>query len=71
MSIMAYFINLDRFRISLDDRRILTSAKEKMMAAGAQMWESEMFTEDQMLAWENKLTPNQMWDNLQTYFTEK
>jgi hypothetical protein len=35
------------------------------------MWESEMFTKDQMVAWENKPTANQMWDNLQTYFTEK
>ncbi len=35
------------------------------------MWESEMFTEDQMVAWENKPTANHMCDNLQTYFTEK
>ncbi len=41
------------------------------MAAGAQMWEIEMFTEDQMVAWENKPTANQTWDNLQTYFTKK
>ncbi len=41
------------------------------MAAGACMWESKMFTEDQMVAWENKPTTDQTWDNLQTYFTEK
>ena len=35
------------------------------------MWECEMFTEDQMVAWENKPTTDQMWDNLQTYFMEK
>jgi hypothetical protein len=35
------------------------------------MWKSEMFTKDQMVAWENKPTADQMWDNLQTYFTEK
>ncbi len=35
------------------------------------MWKSEMFTKDQMVAWENKPTTDQMWDNLQTYFTEK
>jgi hypothetical protein len=49
----------------------LTSVEEKMMTAGAQMWECEMFTEDQMVAWENKPTTDQKWDNLQTYFMEK
>jgi hypothetical protein len=36
-SIMAYFTGLDKFRTSLDDRGILTSVKEMMMAAGARM----------------------------------
>jgi len=35
------------------------------------MWESKMFTENQMVAWENKPAVNQTWVNLQTYFTEK
>jgi hypothetical protein len=35
------------------------------------MWESEMFTEDQMVAWENRPAVNQTWTNLQTFFTEK
>jgi hypothetical protein len=30
-----------------------------------------MFTEDQMVAWENRPAINQTWTNLQTYFTEK
>jgi hypothetical protein len=70
-SITAYFTGLDRFQIALGDRGILTSAEEKTMAAGSCMWESEMFTEDQMVVSENKPTANQTWDNLQTYFTEK
>jgi hypothetical protein len=37
------------------------SVEEKMMVAGACMWESEMFTEDQMVAWENKPTADQTW----------
>jgi len=41
------------------------------MAAGARMWESEMFTEDQMVAWENKTPAQQTWQALQDYFTEK
>ena len=70
-SITAYFTALDRFQVSLEDRGIATSVAEKCMAAGAQMWASEMFTEEQMLGWENKSTADQTWPNLQTYFTEK
>ncbi len=35
------------------------------------MWESKMFTEDQIVAWENKTAAQQTWQNLQDYFTEK
>jgi hypothetical protein len=55
----------------LGDRRIATSNKEKTMAAVAQMWQSGMFTEDQMVVWENRGTMAQTWAALQTYFTEK
>jgi hypothetical protein len=41
------------------------------MAAGARMWESKMFTKDQLVLWENKPAANQMWQALQDYFTEK
>jgi len=70
-SITAYFSKLDRLQISLADRGISTSDEEKTMAAGAQMWNSEMFTEDQMLIWENKAPTAQTWAALQNYFTEK
>jgi hypothetical protein len=70
-SITAYFTGLDKFCTSLADRGISTSVKEMRMAAGARMWESEMFTKDQMVAWENKPTAKQTWQALQDYFTEK
>jgi len=70
-SITAYFTQLDRSQVSLGDRGIATSDQEKTMAAGAQMWQSEMFTEDQMVAWENRTLATQTWTELQTYFTEK
>jgi hypothetical protein len=35
------------------------------------MWKSKMFTEDQMVAWENKTAARQTCRNLQDYFTEK
>jgi hypothetical protein len=71
MSITAYFTLLDCFQVLLGDRRIAMSNKEKLMAAGVQMWQSEIFTEDQMVVWENRGTMAQMWAALQTYFTEK
>ncbi len=70
-SITAYFTGLEKFKNSLADRGIATSVKEMTMAAGARMWESKMFTEDQLVLWENKLAANQTWQVLQDYFTEK
>jgi hypothetical protein len=71
ISITAYFTQLDRFQVSLGDHGIATSEDEKTMAAGTQMWNSKMFTEDQMVAWENKTAAQQTWAALQTYFTDK
>jgi hypothetical protein len=70
-SITAYFTQLDRFQVSLGNCGIATSKAEKTMAAGAQMWQSKMFTEDQMVAWENKPVAQQTWAALQAYFTKK
>ncbi len=70
-SITAYFTQLNCFQVSLGNCGIATSKAEKTMAAGAQMWQSEMFTEDQMVAWENKPVVQQTWAVLQAYFTEK
>ncbi len=70
-SITAYFTGLDKFCTSLADCGILTSVDEMTMAAGARTWESEMFTKDQMVAWENKTPAQQTWQALQEYFTEK
>jgi hypothetical protein len=70
-SITAYFTGLHKFQTSLANRGITMSIKEMTMAASARMWESEMFTKDQMIAWENKTAAQQTWQNLQDYFTEK
>ncbi len=70
-SITAYFTSLNKFQSSFADRGIAPSIKEMTMTAGSRMWESKMFTKDQMVAWENKTTAQQTWQNLQDYFTEK
>ncbi len=64
-SITAYFTGLDKFRTSLANCGIFTSVNKMTMAAGARMWESEMFTKDQMVTWENKPAVQQMWQALQ------
>jgi hypothetical protein len=70
-SITAYFTLLDHFQVLLGNCGIATSNEEKTMTAGAKMWQSEMFTEDQMVVWENKGATAQAWVVPQTYFTEK
>jgi hypothetical protein len=70
-SIMAYFTVLDKFQTSLADRGIAKSIDEMTMAVGARMWESKMLTKDQSVAWKNKTAPQQTWQNLHDYFTEK
>ncbi len=66
-----FFMQLDHFQVSLGDRGIAMSEDKKTMATGAQMWQSKMFTEDQMVAWENKSVAQQTWAALQAYLTEK
>jgi hypothetical protein len=71
-SITAYFTQLNWFQVSLGDRGIATSnTAEKMMGAGAQMWQGKKFMEDQIDVWENKTAAQQTWAELQTYFTKK
>jgi hypothetical protein len=70
-SITTYFTQLDCFQVSLGNRGIATRKAKKTMVAGAQMWQSEMFTEDQMVAWENKPAAQQTWAALLTYFTKE
>jgi hypothetical protein len=60
-SITAYFTGLDKFQTSLTNRGITTSIKEMTMAVGARMWESNMFTEDQIVVWENRTAAQQTW----------
>jgi hypothetical protein len=60
-SIMAYFTSHDKFQPSLADCGIATSIKEMTIGAGTRMWESKMFTKDQLVAWENKTAAQETW----------
>ena len=70
-SISAYFTQLEKFKNSLADRGIATSVEEMTLAAGARMWESEMFTEEQLIAWDNQPDALKSWVALQDFFTAK
>ncbi len=70
-SITAYFTQLNQFQVSLGDCGIATSDDKKTMVAGAQMWHSKMFMEDQIVAWETKTAVQQTLVELQTGFTKK
>ena len=71
ISIIAYFTQLSHFQVSLGDCGITTRDAKKTMGAGAQMWQNEMITEDQMVAWGNKTVVQQTWAALRRYFTKK
>jgi hypothetical protein len=70
-SITTYFTDLDKFQTSLANCGIARSTKEMTMAAGAKMWETKMFNEDQKVTWENQTAVQHTWQNLQDYFMEK
>ena len=70
-SISAYFTQLEKFKNSLADRGIATSDNEMTLAAGARMRESEMFTEDQLILWDNQPDAQKTWQTLQDYFSAK
>jgi hypothetical protein len=60
-SITTYFTGLNKFQTSLADHGVAISIEEMTMVVGTRMWESKMFTKDQMVAWENKTAAQQTW----------
>ena len=54
----------------MGERNITTSEEKKVMAAVARMWESEFFTDKNLIKWEKKEAADQTWENVKIYFTE-
>ena len=65
-----YWKHLDKLATKLGERNIATSEEEKVMAAVARMWESEFFTDKNLIKWEKKEAANQTWENVNIYFIE-
>ncbi len=62
---------MDKFQTTLPNYGIVTCIDEMTMTVGTRMWESKMFTEDQMVSWENKPKVDQTQANMEDYFTQK
>ena len=54
--------------MKLEERNIATSDEEKVMAEVSRMWESEFFTNKNLIKWEKKEAADQIWKKLKTYF---
>ena len=54
----------------LEERNMATSDEEKVMAEVARIWESEFFTDKNLIKWEKKEAANKTWTNLKTYVTK-
>ena len=65
-----YWKHLDKLTTKFEERNIATSEEEKVMAAVARMWESEFFTDKNLIKWEKKEAANQTWASVKIYFTE-
>ena len=72
MNILTYFKRIDNFARLLKERKIdgHNNAK-KMPVAVSMMWSSVVFTEDQMVDWEDKAEGDKTWATAQAYFTTK
>ena len=70
-NIITYFKELENFKEKLEARGIATSTAEMATAAVARMYDSNHFTEEQMIAWENKPDADQVnMTTMKTYFTK-
>ena len=49
-----YWKHLDKLTTKVVERNIAKSEKETFMAAVARMWESEFFTDKNLIKWEKK-----------------
>ena len=68
--ITKYWKHLDELTTKLGEHNIATSDEEKFMAAVARMWESEFFTDKNLIKWEKKEAVDQTWTNVKTYLKE-
>ncbi len=69
-NISTYFKRIDTFARLLKERKIDSHNNAKKMCVDMSvMWSSSVFTEDQIIDWEDKAEGNKTWAMAQAYFT--
>ena len=69
--IATYFHELEKTKKKLNLWNIITDDSQVVVQAVDAMYASDLFTEEEMIGWENKPENDKTWINCQTYFKEK
>jgi hypothetical protein len=67
-NILSYFTKLDKAQVAMVKARVPCEDTAKAIQAAAQMDASNLFSEEQITAWEEKVHTDKTWTNLKTYF---
>jgi hypothetical protein len=68
-NILSYFTKLDKAQVAMVKAHVPCADATKAIQAAAQMDASNLFSEEQITAWEEKPHTDKTWTNLKTYFT--
>jgi hypothetical protein len=68
-NILSYFTKLDTAQVTMVKAHVPCEDAAKAIQAAAQMDTSNLFSEEQITAWEEKVHTDKTWTNLKTYFT--
>jgi hypothetical protein len=69
--ISTYFRDLEKTKKKLNLWKITTDNTELVVQAVESMYASDLFTEEELIGWENRTDANKTWLECQTYFKEK
>ena len=69
--IETYFVKADKLKEDLQDNYgIKWSTSMKITQAEGEMYWSNMFSEEELMAWEGKTNADKMWVHLRVYFKD-
>jgi hypothetical protein len=68
-NILSYFTKLDKAQVAMVKAHVPCEDAAKAIQAAAQMDASNLFSEEQITAWEEKVHTDKTWTNLKIYFT--
>jgi hypothetical protein len=68
-NILSYFTKLDKAQVAMVKAHVPCADAAKAIQAAAQMDASNIFSEEQIIGWEEKAHTDKTWADLKTYFT--